>query len=193
MLASITPLGERSRRQRFPITVAFLVGGAVMASTAMGAVVALAGRELPLDGRARVEALAAVAAVGLLVDLRVIELPLPTHHRQVDENWLHRYRGWVYGLGFGAQLGLAVATIVTTSAVYAMVAAEALAGRAWAGAAIGAAFGLIRGTSVLTAAGVDSPARLIAFHRRFRASEPTAHATALAAQALVVVGLAATL
>ena len=36
MLASITPLGERSRRQRFPLTVAFLVGGAVMASTRDG-------------------------------------------------------------------------------------------------------------------------------------------------------------
>jgi hypothetical protein len=29
----------------------------------------------------------------------------PSWQRQVDERWLTTYRGWVYGAGFGFQLG----------------------------------------------------------------------------------------
>ena len=35
--------------------------------------------------------------------------------RQVNEDWMARYRGWAYGAGFGLQLGLGVVTIVTTA------------------------------------------------------------------------------
>ena len=45
---------------------------------------------------------AVLLLAGLLLDRRVGGLRLPTWHRQVDERWLARYRGWVYGLGFGA-------------------------------------------------------------------------------------------
>ena len=33
-------------------------------------------------------------------------------------SWLGRYRSWVYGLGFGVQLGAGVTTVVVSSAVY---------------------------------------------------------------------------
>ena len=183
MLSSITPLGERSRRQRFSTTAAFLVLGAAGAGAALGALLGTLGGRIPLDGEQRLLALAAALAVGLAADV-LLRDGVPTHLRQVDERWLHRYRGWVYGLGFGAQLGVAVATVVTASAVYLVLVGEALAPSALAGAAIGAAFGGIRGASVLLAARVDTPARLVAFHRRFGALERPAAAATLLLQAL---------
>ena len=43
---------------------------------------------------------------------------LPTNHRQVNERWLDDYRGWVYGIGYGFQLGMGVVTIVTSATTY---------------------------------------------------------------------------
>lgn len=55
--------------------------------------------------------LAALAGLaGLALDLGLGALRLPGPARQVDEDWLARYRGWVYGAGFGTQLGLGVVT-----------------------------------------------------------------------------------
>lgn len=184
MLSSITPLGERSRRQHFATTAAFLVVGAAGAGAALGALLGTAGARIPLGGTERVLALAVAAAVGLATDV-LLRNGVPTHLRQVDERWLHRYRGWVYGLGFGVQLGIAVATVVTTSAVYLVLLGEGLAPSAVWGAAIGAVFGGVRGASVLLAARIDTPARLVAFHRRFAALERPASAVALGLQALV--------
>src|SRR5579885_2557855 len=167
MLASITPLGERGRRQRFAITTSFLVGSAALAAAGVGAALGTLGSVLPLGDGARLGLLVAAASAGVLLDLGPAGLRLPTHRRQVDEAWLHRYRGWVYGAGFGAQLGVGVSTIVTTSAVYVALLAEALARGATAGAAIGATFGLLRGATVLAVARIDSPERLTAFHRAF--------------------------
>ena len=187
MLASITPLGERSRRQRWPVTVASLVLGATAGGALAGSIAGLVGGTLPLSGDARLGVLAAAAAVGALLDLGPARLRTPTHRRQVDERWLHRYRGFVYGAGFGAQLGVGLATIVTTSAVYVTVLAALLAPGAAAGALVGGVFGLGRGATVLAAARVDTPPRLLAFHRRFRDAEPFAQAAVVAAQAAVVV------
>jgi hypothetical protein len=183
MLSSITPLGERSRRQHFPVTAAFLAAGAAGAGAAVGALLGAAGSRIPLDGDRRLLVLAAAAAAGVAADV-VFRGGVPTHLRQVDERWLHRYRGWVYGLGFGGQLGAGVATVVTTSAVYLVLLGEGLAPSAAAGATVGAVFGGVRGASVLLAARVDTPARLLAFHRRFAALERRAAATTLGLQAL---------
>lgn len=184
MLSSITPLGERSRRQHFAITALFLLIGASTAGAALGALLGELGSQLPLSSAQRLAALAVAAALGLASDL---SLPrgVPTHLRQVDERWLHRYRGWVYGLGFGAQLGVAVATVVTTSAVYLTILGEALAPSVLAGAVIGATFGGIRGASVLLAAHINTPASLLDFHRRISALERPATAVTLAAQAIL--------
>ncbi len=64
---------------------------------------------------------ALLLVVGLVLDLRLGGLSLPSWHRQVDEAWIGRYRGWVVGVGFGAQLGFGVVTIVTSSTTYAVV------------------------------------------------------------------------
>ena len=184
MLASITPLGERGRRQHWPVTVAFLLAGAVLAGGVVGAVLAFAGTALPLGETARLALLAALVAVGLALDLGG---RLPTHLRQVDERDLHRYRGWVYGLSFGLQLGTGVATVITTSAVYATLAAALLAPSVAWGATIGAVFGALRGLTPLLSARVDSPRALAQFHLRFRALDrPAARATLASQLALLV-------
>jgi len=166
MLASITPLGERSRNQRFGITTsAHLVGG-VLGGAAVGFLVGLAGLALPAGETWRLVVFAALLAVCAAADLRIGGLAPPTHHRQVDQLWLHRYRGWAYGAGFGAQLGAGFLTIVTSAVVYATFAGAVLCGSPALGALVGATFGVVRGATPLLAARVDSPARLAVLHRR---------------------------
>jgi hypothetical protein len=184
MLSSITPLGERSRRQRFVVTAVFLLIGASLAGAALGALLGALGAQLAIGSSERLAALGVAAALGLSGDL-LLPGGVPTHLRQVDERWLHRYRGWVYGLGFGGQLGLGVATVVTTSAVYLTILGEALAPSIVAGAVIGAIFGCIRGASVLLVAYVDTPARLLDFHRRVSTLERPAAAVTLTTQAIL--------
>jgi hypothetical protein len=184
MLSSITPLGERSRRQHFAVTALFLLVGATAAAAALGALLGAIGAQLPLGPSERLAALGVAAVLGLTGDL-LLTGGVPTHLRQVDERWLRRYRGWVYGLGFGVQLGVGVATVVTTSAVYLTILGEALAPSILAGAVIGAIFGGIRGASVLLAAHVDTPARLVDFHRRISTLERPAATATLALQAIL--------
>jgi hypothetical protein len=191
MLASITPLGERSRRQRWPITVLALIVGGTVAGGAVGAALVATGRLAPLAPRTPLELLLALAAAASVLELRPFGVRLPTHRRQVDETWLHRYRGWVYGAGYGGQLGVGVLTIVATPAVYVVLAAESLAPNIAAGVAIGATFGFVRGSTVLSTARVDSAAALTSFHRRFHRGERTAAAVAVAAQVVIVVSAAA--
>jgi hypothetical protein len=191
MLASITPLGERSRRQRWSITVTALMIGGAAAGGAVGAALAAAGRLAPVGAGARLDLLLALAATAVLLELHPFGLRLPTHRRQVDELWLHRYRGWVYGAGFGGQLGVGVWTIVATPAVYVTLAAESLAPSVAAGLAIGGTFGLVRGATVLSTARVDTARSLASFHRRFHRAERGAALLAVVAEAVVLVFAAA--
>jgi len=78
-------------------------------------------------------------------------------HRQVNENWLARYRGWVYGTGFGFQLGLGVATIVTSATVYVALLLAVLTGSVLGGVAVGATFGLVRALPLLAVGRVHDP------------------------------------
>ena len=190
MLASIHPLGERARGRRWGITVSSFIAGAGAAGALAGGLLGLAGAAvrhqagLPLGLAVTIVVAAAVA--GIALDVGVAGLRLPTVHRQVNEDWLHRYRGGVYGFGFGFQLGLGVATIVTTATVYLTFVLAFLAGSAWAGLAIGAAFGLVRGASLLVAAGVESPRELSALHRRFQRWAPFSRRLTIATQLAVV-------
>jgi len=158
MLASITPLGERGRNQPFGVTVTAYVVGSVLAAAALGAVVGALGAVLVGDRSttARLVVGAGLAVVAALVDRRPGDVP--SWHRQVNEDWLASYRGWVYGAGFGAQLGLGVVTIVTTASVYLLWIGVFLAGHAGLGAAVGAVFGLVRALPVLASVRVRTPA-----------------------------------
>jgi hypothetical protein len=163
MLGSITPLGERSRNHRWGVTVTMYVAGSLAGGLAIAGALGWLGLRVGLGGlpvSARLGILGAAVVVGLAFDLRVGGLRLPTVHRQVNEDWMVRYRSWVYGLGFGVQLGLGVATIVSTSAIYATLLAAALSGSAAAGALIGAVFGSLRAATVFAVAGVRRPEQL---------------------------------
>jgi hypothetical protein len=193
MLASIHPLGERARGGRWGFTVGAFVAAAGAAGAALGALLGLAGAILrdragvPLE--ALVMVVVAVGAAGIALDAGVWGLRLPTVRRQVNEDWLHRYRSGVYGVGFGFQLGLGVATIVTTAAVYLTFALALLAGSAAAGAVVGATFGVVRGAGLLVVGRIETPEALWTFHRRFQRWAPLSRRITIAAQLAVVTGV----
>jgi hypothetical protein len=185
MLGSITPLGERSRGRRWGITVTAFALAAGAAGAALGAALGAAGGLVPISPAARMGLLGVAVAAAIAVDV-VPGVRAPGPRRQVNEAWLHRYRGWVYGAGFGLQLGLGVTTIVSTAAVYATGAAAFLAGSTAAGAAVGAAFGLARAATLLAAGGVDEPRALATLDRRLEAWERPARVAALVAEAALI-------
>lgn len=189
MLASISPVGERARGARWARTMTSYVVSSTTAGAALGAALGAVGSPLPHLSRTVTLVVAATAAAAALVaDVR---RRVPTIRRQVDESWLLRYRDWVYGLGFGAQLGFGGVTIVTSASSYLTWVLELVAGSAWAGAGIGAAFGLARALPLLAFARVHDATRLRARHRSLERLLPQAHRTVLTAQGLAVVGLVA--
>src|SRR5947209_18623871 len=112
MLASINPLGERARDRRWGVTVGAYVLTSTVAAAGLGALLGAAGTTLRPSTHATAAVVVALTGLALAFDLGVAGLRLPTVHRQVDKDWVARYRGWVVGAGFGAQLGLGVVTIV---------------------------------------------------------------------------------
>jgi len=194
MLASITPLGERSRGFSWRVTATAFAIGAIGAGSAAGALVAALGSLLPGDAAWRAVALLAVLAIAFLYDATPLRERLPTTRRQVNEDWMTRYRGWVYGVAFGAQLGVGVATVVTSAAIYAGCAVVVLCGKPAVGAAIGAVFGLVRAMSLLPARRARDRKGLVELHRLLRAIEPYARRATpmleLLLAALVIASLA---
>jgi hypothetical protein len=182
MLASITPLGERARRSNWATTTVFYLAGAVSAGGAMGVVAGLLGSVVfgGLGVGVRLVVVAVALAAGMAWEFGRGAVPGP--RRQVNERWLDEYRGWIYGLGFGAQLGAGVTTIVVSSAVYTVwLAALAVAGPL-PGLLIGACAGALRGATVLVGARVATPQRLVGFHRRMGSLERPVRLAGLWAQ-----------
>ncbi len=190
MLASIHPLGERARGSRWGVTVASYVAGAMLGGVAVGAIaggVGLAAHLLvPWSPTMAAAAALALGSAGALVDASP-RLRLPSPARQVNEDWLTRYRGWVYGAGFGFQLGLGVATIVTSALVYVVLGVAVLTASVASGAAIGLAFGFARGAVLLAPVRVRRVEQLRRFHRRLAASAPAARRLAIGSQVVLAV------
>lgn len=173
MLSSITPLGERGKGNRFGVTATAFVAGALLGGVSTGALFGAVG--LLVD-----RALSDVVAVGTLAVVALVAAVhertgrrLPSIPRQVNEDWLNEYRGWVYGAGFGFQLGAGVLTFVTSAAVYVTLAATVLVGHLGAAIGIGALFGLTRGLSLVPARRIHRPGDLVSFHRRLQGSAAT--------------------
>ena len=185
MLGSITPLGERARGRRWGVTAATYVVAAALTAVALGAVLGSLGAVLDLGTRTRAWALAAVVVLGVALDLRPLGLRLPSVRRQVNQDWIARYRGWVVGVGFGAQLGVGVATIVTTSAVYAALAAASLAGGPLGGAAVAGTYGVVRGAAILPAVRMTGPTALARAERWLAVRERSARRIAIGLQGAV--------
>ena len=162
MLASIHPLGERARGQRFAVTVVALTLGSIGGGAIFGALLGALGSFISGPGSValRSGALAVAATVGAIVDAGTRRVP--SWHRQVNEDWLGRYRGWVYGFGFGAQLGVGVLTIVTTAAVYLTWIAAAMTASPGLGLVVGAGFGLARSVPLFGSASLVTPRAIAA-------------------------------
>ena len=176
MLSSITPLGERGRGRRWSTTVTAYVVGSALGGAALGRALGALGLLLPGGQGWRAGALAAACVLAAGLDLRGVRPPGP--RRQVDERWLTRYRGWVVGAGYGAQLGVGWATIVPTWGLYVVALAAALGGGPSVGVMVGTTFAVARALPVLLAAGISTPALLAVAHRRLAgARAPVRYAT----------------
>jgi hypothetical protein len=194
MLASLTPLGERSRGSSWRVTATAYAIGAIAGGAAGGAALGALGMLLPAGAGWRSVALALVLAVALVIDATPLRRRLPVTRRQVDEDWMTRYRGWVYGVGFGAQLGVGFTTLVACAAVYATFASELLAPTPGIGALLGVVFGAVKALSLLPARAGRDRFSLLALHRRLARLEPAAAGAVIAGELLalvVVIGVVA--
>ena len=185
MLTSISPLGERARGNRWAVTVTAYVVASVLGGLTIGGLLGLAGS---FFGESVWAAVVVCAVAAVLDALR----RLPSVRRQVDEDWLTRYRGWVYGVGYGYQLGLGVVTIVTSAATYAALALCLLSGSAAVGLAIGGWFGLVRAVPILLLRGATTPDRLRAVGARLERLSAGAGRATTAVLAAAAVALAVT-
>ena len=183
MLASIHPLGEQGRRQRWGITVTAYLVATVAAAALVGAGLGLVGSWLDPPRGWVTAAFVVLAVLGVALDLRLGGLSVPTIHRQVNEQWLDRYRGWVYGASYGFQLGLGVVTVVSTFTVYLALAAALLVASVSGGLTVGLTFGVVRGATILAGARVRRPDQLRHLHQRLQAWDSPARKAAIGVQA----------
>lgn len=192
MVSAINPMSEHGRGHRYALTCALFVVGAGAGGLALGsgaALLALAAAPLPVDARLAVAVLAGLLTVAS--DLGLPAARLPVHPRQVDEDWLSRYRRWVYATGFGLQVGSGFATYVMTAGTYLLVVLAAATGSPLRALAVCTLFGTVRGLAVLLSARATTPERLRHLHRRLAALDAASLHVAVATQAVVVVALAA--
>ena len=178
MLTSITPLGERGRGNRYAVTLTAYVLGCLLGGATTGVVLGALGSLLPT---LPVLVLAAIACLaGALADARGTTIG----RRQVDEDWLTRYRGWVYGLGFGYQLGLGVVTIITSAATLVVLALALLTQSVLGGLLVGLVFGGARAVPALLLGRASSHGELRTLAAGLERRAPLAARTTTAALAL---------
>ncbi len=176
MLSSITPVAERSRGHRYGVTASWFIVGAALggATLAMAAaLLALAVRATGAGATGLLIGCAAVLAVGACTDAGAFGRRPPFLHRQVDETWLRAFRPWVYGAGFGWQIGVGFTTYIMTAAVIATLVLAALTASPALACATGLLFGTTRGLMVLLSARATTPEKVRDLHRRLdRLDEP---------------------
>jgi hypothetical protein len=195
MLATITPLAEQGRGHRYRSTATWFVIGSVLGGASLGVVMALMAAgvgALAAPGTVLAAVAVVAGAVTLAADTRIGGFRLPVHYRQVNERWLDQFRPWVYGAGFGWQIGTGLATYIKTCAVYLMIALAVLTGSPQAAVLVGIVFGLVRGLAVFLGRHITTPTALADFHRRFMAADRYAFAAVVVSEAAVTLALSLT-
>ena len=195
MLSQLTPVGEASRGYRYRTTAIWFITGAVVGGAMLGGVMAalaVAVAALDVSSVALLGTAAGLAVLAAAIDGGVLGFSPPFFHRQVNEYWLGRYRAWVYGSGFGWQIGTGVTTYIMTAAVFLTIAFGALSAGPVAALLIGVVFGLARGLAVLLTARLRTTAELFAMHRKFDAlTEPVRRAVIVVQLVVAVVAIGA--
>ncbi len=191
MLATITPLAEAGRGHRYRTTAAWFVLGSTLGGATLGGVMAAfaaLGAGLPTTWLLPLGLCATL--ITLAGEVGTFGFRIPIHRRQVNERWLDQFRPWVYGAGFGWQIGSGLATYVVTPAVYLMIVLVALSGAPLAALAVGTGFGLVRGLAVLLGRRITDPVSLADFHRAFHRAEPVVLGALIGVEAVVAALLA---
>jgi hypothetical protein len=194
MLATVTPLAEHGRGHRYRTTATWFVAGGLAGGASLG--LGMAALALGVRGVApsavTVAVVAGVAAIlAAASDARLGGFHLPFHRRQVNERWLDQFRPWVYGAGFGWQIGTGLVTYIKSAALYLMIVLAALTASPATALAIGALFGLTRGLAVLLGRNITSAATLASFHRRFTEFGPVMLGIVVASELASAVAFAA--
>jgi len=190
MLSTITPVTEQARGRRYAATVPWYLVGALAGGATLGAVAAMAAIPIQAANLPTTTVLAIIglfAVVSIFSDFGVKGFRLPRHRRQVDRLWLDHYRSWVYGTGFGWQIGVGLATYIVTTAVYLTVLIAIVTGSPVQALTIGLVFGGVRGLAIFLGAGATTLDKLHALHRGLTKFEPASRAAMFTIQAVVAV------
>ena len=193
MLATITPMAEAGRGHSFRSTSVWFVLGSVAGGLTLGGLmagIAFAAQRVGVDSYLALGIVSAASLATSASDARLGGFHLPGHDRQVNERWLDRYRSWVYGAGFGWQIGVGLATYIMTGGVYLLVLTGGLSADPVAALGLGALFGLVRGLAVYLATGLDTTEKLHTFHARFEAMRDPVRQGTIVVQALVAISAA---
>jgi hypothetical protein len=191
MLTSITPLGERGRGNRFWLTRSWLVLGHVTGGLLLGAVLAAVSAAVGAvvgrpDDSVTLVVIAVSTVAAVVGDLCGVTVP---GRRQVDERWLTSYRGWVYGFGFGVQLGFGLVTVVNTLLLGVVLLSGVLLPPVQA-LLLGGVYGLTRGVGASINGWVRTVKDLRLMHQWLDRSERAVRWTSLGAVTIVAVGAA---
>jgi hypothetical protein len=190
MLSQLNPVSERARGQRYAVTATWFVVGALAGGATLGSAMlalAFAVEALGVEVAVAAGATAVIALLGAASDAHVLPWSPPFNRRQVNEDWLPRYRGWLYGVGFGWQIGTGVATYIMTAAVFVMIAVGALTGSPIVAFTVAIVFALARGLVVSATARFTSFDALATFHRRFHRLGPIVQRAVIAVQIAVAI------
>jgi hypothetical protein len=188
MLSTITPFAERSRGHRYAVTASWFVAGSVLGGLTLGGLAAGLAAAVAATGVSAGSVwlsgtVALGAALTAAIDADGFGELIPIWRRQVNDQWLARYRSWVYGVGFGWQIGVGIATYIMTAAVFLLVLMAATSISPLDAVALCVLFGLARGLAVLLTAKADTPERLRTLHRRFDAAGPAVRVAVIGVQA----------
>ena len=145
--------------------------GSLIGGLALGISLGALGALFPIGAQLRVSLLIVLTFAAAQLDSGQVRVVLPTPRRQVSDAWLVRYRSWVYGIGFGLQLGLGVVTIVETWAMYLVLMSEALSGSLIFGAVLGLTFAFTRSLPILLVGRVRSTNQLSGIYGHLKRTE----------------------